>query len=141
MLCSCRATLLVYTLTYLLTYLLQPQPTQVRVFPPPSIRQRHGSTNAHKSARCTRTSYATRHVPPTENAAHSSTAIGRPVGSKTVSALNGRHLSTRPMVSMTAEDQGLSTMASSALRDIVGITAFEQPLALGRLTPKGSAGI
>ena len=45
------------------------------------------------------------------------------------------------MVSMTAEDQGLSTMASSALRDIVGITAFEQPLALGRLTPKGSAGI
>ena len=37
---------------------------------------------------------------------------------------------------MTAEDQGLSTMASSALRDIVGITAFEQPLALGRLKPK-----
>tara|TARA_B100000795_G_scaffold28962_1_gene19162 strand:+ start:388 stop:1215 length:828 start_codon:yes stop_codon:yes gene_type:complete len=37
---------------------------------------------------------------------------------------------------MTTQDQGLSLIASSALRDIVGIAAFEQPLALGRFKPE-----
>ena len=37
---------------------------------------------------------------------------------------------------MTTQDQGLSLIASSALRDIVGIAAFEQPLALGWFKPE-----